>query len=298
MTAPIALFVYNRPFHSKKTVEALKSNHLAKDSNLFIFSDGWKGADDKDSVQKVREYIKKVEGFKKVQIIESDSNLGLSRSIITGVTNLTNEYGRCIILEDDIITSTIFLNYMNFYLDKYSSDDRVGSIHGYSYPVANLPELYFLKGADCWGWATWKRSWAHFEVDGSTLMAQLKKRKLIRDINYNNSYPFYEMLKRQVKGEIDSWAIRWHASLFLKNKLTLYPGKSLVKNIGLDSSGTHCNKTSEYDIDELCNEIRLHTIEPAESFFARDQIEKFLKERNNISPFKRFYNLTKKVLKL
>lgn len=158
--APIALFVYNRPMHTRQTVEALLANELAAESDLIIFADGAKSGKDADAVQEVREYIHSISGFKSIKINEQDTNQGLANSVIAGVTEVVNESGRIIVLEDDMVTSPYFLNYMNDSLEMYKDEDKVISIHGYMYPVKEkLPETFFLQGADCWGWATWKRGY-------------------------------------------------------------------------------------------------------------------------------------------
>ncbi len=245
---PIALFVYNRPDHTRRTIEALKKNLLFQESDLFVFSDAPKSAVHAESVCEVRQYIRQIDGFKSVTIVERKTNLGLARSIIDGVTSIVNKYGHIIVLEDDMVTSPHFLTYMNEALEKYADVDRVVSIHGYVYPVEQpLPEAFFLPGADCWGWATWRRGWAYYNSDGQFLLDELKRRKLIRAFDFNGTYPFSKMLEGQIKGTNDSWAVRWYASAFLADKLTLYPGRSLVHNIGNDNSGTHCGKSSDLD---------------------------------------------------
>ena len=227
--APIALFVYNRLLHVQNTVEALQRNKFASESDLYIFSDGPSGEVEIENVLKVREYLKTIIGFKSVAIIEREENLGLARSIISGVTEIVDKYDRIIVLEDDLITSPFFLKFMNEALEFYKDEINVISIHGYLYPVkAQLPRTFFLRGADCWGWATWKRGWNLFEPDGKKLLYELKARKLKKQFDNNGAYPYTKMLEKQVKGKNNSWAIRWHASAFLKGKLTLYPGNSLI----------------------------------------------------------------------
>ena len=248
LTAPIALFVYNRLDHTRKAVDSLKQNLLAQESDLIIFSDASKSELQTAKVRDVRDYISQISGFKSITIVERETNYGLAKSIIDGVTKVVNKYGRIIVLEDDLLTSPYFLKYMNEALEKYADDERVISIHGYVYPVKqSLPETFFLRGADCWGWATWRRGWAHFNPDGQYLIDELKRRKLIGMFDFNGAYSFSKMLKAQIKGSNDSWAVRWHASAFLADKLTLYPGRSLVHNIGNDGTGTHCGDDIGYD---------------------------------------------------
>jgi len=272
--APIVLFVYNRLNHTRQTVEALQKNELAAQSELFIFSDGAKSKKDEILVREVREYLKNIHGFKKTTIIEQEENLGLAKSIITGITNIVNKYGRVIVLEDDLVTSPVFLRFMNDNLDMYQNEFKVVSIHGYMYPIKNLPNTFFIKGADCWGWGTWKRGWDIFEADGKKLLLELQEKKLQKEADFNNSYGFTKMLKNQIKGKNSSWAIRWYMSAFLKDMFTLYPGESYVQNIGNDNSGTHCSSSCDYDIC-LNQSYQKDKILIQESEIARKNMEHF-----------------------
>jgi putative methyltransferase (TIGR04325 family) len=256
--APIILFTYNRLDHTRQTVKALQGNLLASESSLYIYSDYARSENDIDSVLELRKYLNSVDGFKEVTVIERGENFGLSKSIINGVTQTLDKYENVIVLEDDLVTSKYFLKYMNDALEKYKNSEEVISIHGYVYPLEDkLPETFFLKGADCWGWATWKRGWNLFEKDGQILYDKLSKGKLLKEFNFNNSYPYSKMLTDQIAGSNNSWAIRWYASAFLANKLTLYPSLSLVQNIGLDNSGTHCSETDVYTVKMNEKEVTL-----------------------------------------
>lgn len=277
--APVALFVYNRPDHAKRTVEALKNNGLANETDLIIFSDTHKSEVHVEKVKEVREYIRRISGFNSVTIVERESNYGLARSIIAGVTEVINTYGRIIVLEDDMETSPYFLTYMNDALAKYADDDRVASIHGYVYPVNQiLPEAFFLLGADCWGWATWQRGWEIFNSDGRFLLDELKRRKLVRAFDFNGSYKYSKMLEGQIKGKNDSWAVRWYASTFLAGKLTLYPGRSLVHNIGNDNSGTHCVASNRLDSSLSTTPIVLNDLRVEPSLEGRQAFENFFRQ--------------------
>lgn len=277
--SPIALFVYNRPDHTRRTIEALKQNTLAENSELIIFSDAAKFEAQAEAVREVRKYIREIEGFKSVTIVEREVNLGLAHSIIDGVTTIVNKYGRIIVLEDDMVTSPYFLTYMNEALENYAGDERVVSIHGYVYPVGQpLPEAFFLPGADCWGWATWSRGWFCFNSDGQFLLDELKRRKLIHAFDYNGAYTYSKMLEGQIKGENDSWAVRWYASAFLAGKLTLYPGRSLVHNIGNDNSGTHCGESADLDAKLSTSPIDLNNIVVESSQKVRHAFEDFFRK--------------------
>jgi len=277
--APIALFVYNRRDHAQRTIDALKNNILAEDSELIIFSDAPKSEAQAVSVCEVRKYIREIKGFKAVTVVEREANIGLARSIIDGVTTIVNKYGRIIVLEDDMVTSKYFLTYMNEALEMYADDERVVSAHGYVYPVDKpLPEAFFLHGADCWGWATWSRGWACFNSDGQFLLDELKRRKLMGAFDYNGAYPYSKMLEWQIKGKNDSWAVRWYASAFLAGKLTLYPGRSLVHNIGNDNSGTHCGESAGWDVNLSNTQINLKNIDNEPSQESRQAFEELFRK--------------------
>ena len=237
--APVVLFCYNRLDCLKKTVEALQKNELAQESDLFIYSDGLKPGDDSGAVFGVREYLKTISGFKSIHITEAETNKGLANSIVDGVTEIVNQYGRIIVLEDDLVTSPYFLSFMNEALDLYADDDRVCCIHGYSPKTKQpLPKTYFLKGADCWGWATWARGWAVFHQDIDRFLDAFQDKKLRYELEFNGAYPYYQMLLDRKHGLNNSWAISWLCSAFLAGKLCLYSGIILVQHIGI--SGTHC----------------------------------------------------------
>lgn len=281
--APIVLFVYNRLWHTQQTVEALQKNELAADSDLFIFSDGAKNTEDQYKVDEVRQYLKTITGFKSVAIEESQQNKGLANSIIHGVTQIVNRFGKIIVLEDDLITSKYFLQYMNNNLVLYYNFNEVISIHGFVYPIKDLPETFFLRGADCWGWATWKRGWDIFEPNGGKLLEKLTEKKLAQEFDFNSTYPYIQMLKEQIAGKNNSWAIRWYASAFLADKLTLYPGKTLIKNIGYDNSGTHCGNNDPYKSEIIEQDFSELEIPIIECSHARNEFIKFFNKLNKTS---------------
>ena len=271
MKSPIVLFAYNRINHIQQVIKALLRNEYASDSDLIIYSDASKNDNTVQEVQCVRQYLSTVSGFKSVKVIERLENFGLAKNIIDGVTSVINQYGKVIVLEDDLVVSPYFLKYMNEALDFYEKEEQVISIHGYIYPVKQkLPETFFIKGADCWGWATWKRGWDLFCSDGKYLLKEIEKRNLKKEFDFDNSYPYYRMLKYQIEGKNNSWAIRWYASAFLHNKLTLYPGRSLVNQIGMDGSGTHCNTNEMFDVPLTNSSIVLSNIDIQESKQGRD----------------------------
>ena len=280
--SPIVLFVYNRPNHTRKTIEALQKNDLASDSELFIYSDAPKNAYAITKVNEVREYINSIGGFKKISIVEREKNWGLANSIINGVTEIINDYGKIIVLEDDLVTSPSFLKFMNTALEMYENEIKVASIHGYIYPIKGLPETFFIRGADCWGWATWRDKWKIFEPEGQKLLNELKIRRLEKAADFNNSYGYTQMLKDQIAGKNNSWAVRWYISAFLKDMITLYPGTSFVQNIGHDTYGTHCTiETNAFRVT-LNQNPAIEKIPIEENKEARKKMEIFF---NTLKPF-------------
>jgi hypothetical protein len=274
--------VYNRPVHTRKTVDALLANHLSEKFDLVIFSDGPKSSEDSLIVSEVRNLISNIVGFRSVTVKNRPQNLGLANSIISGVTETLLDYESVIVLEDDMITSPYFLTFMRDGLSIYENDERVVSIHGYFYPSSiKLPSLFFIRGADCWGWATWRRGWKIFNSDGNFLYNEIKKCKLVREFNFNNSFDYMGMLKDQTVGKNDSWAIRWYASAFLANKLTLYPSRSFIYNIGLDNSGTHCSNDDSFNVHLMNKLIKYNIIDVRHSEIGSKAVECFFKSKKS-----------------
>jgi acetyltransferase-like isoleucine patch superfamily enzyme len=239
--APIALFVYNRPYHTRRTVQALQENELAAESDLFIFSDAAKKPDAMSTVKQVRDYIRTISGFRTVNIVERERNLGLANSIAAGVTQLCEAAGRAIVLEDDLVTAPFFLRYMNDALDRYADQPNVYSVSGHSFTndMSDVDSTYFLRITSSWGWATWGDKWRIFERNRAALAESLRAAKDRKRFNYQNSYDFSALAESQLAGKSDSWAIYWYFCVHRKNGLTLYPRDSLIQNIGRDGSGTH-----------------------------------------------------------
>lgn len=285
--APVVIFAYSRADHLRATIESLLANPEAKHSELIVYSDGPRDISSSSGVNEVRQYIDALTGFSSIRRIYRENNLGLANSIITGVTEVLNEFEVAIILEDDLVLSPHFLRFMNDGLNCYRDDLDVASIHGYWYPVSEeMPETFFLKGADCWGWGTWRRAWNMFEPDGKILLDEIKKRRLSREFDYMGTYPFTRMLIGQISGRNNSWAIRWHASCYLKGALTLFPGKSLVNNIGHDGSGEHCGVDSTFSTTPTTLPVLVHRVDIKQSenafnamvnFFRRTRVPTYIK---------------------
>ena len=277
MLAPIALFVYKRPVHTQKVLKGLQNNPEAASSDLFVFSAAAKEDSAGPDVVAVRTLIRSINGFRSVTVVERETNLGVARSIIAAVTDLTRRFGSVIVLEDDVVPAPHFLRYMNTALDKYRNVAEVVSIHAYAYPVEQpLPETFFLRGADCWGWATWERGWRVFEPDGAKLLKKLSESGLARAFDLDGRYPYTRMLEDQMLGRNDSWAIRWHAAAFLRGLLTLYPGSSQVQNIGADGTGTHGGDTNVFAHASWGAPIYVGDISMEEHTQAREAFARFL----------------------
>ena len=297
--SPIVVFTYNRPVHTLRTFNALLKNPLANESDIIIYSDSARTATHNKAVDEVRSYLSEITGFRSKKVIHRDRNFGLAESIIQGVTEVLQESEKLIVLEDDMVVSPYFLTYMNDALDLFAEDERVISIHGYVYPVdQELPPAFFIPGADCWGWATWKRGWEIFNYDGQFLLDELTRQGLLRTFDFNGSYPYSLMLKEQIQGKNDSWAIRWYASAFLQNKMTLYPGCSLVQNIGNDNSGTHCGKSRSMDVELNASPINLKNIEVEVSQVALAAFENYFKKNKTKLSINTIIALAKKNLKI
>jgi hypothetical protein len=247
--APIAIFTYRRINLLKILINSLKNNNLSKYSRLFIFSDGWKNNLDKDNVLNVRQYITGISGFKTVEIILRKKNFGLSKNITNGINFVFKKHKKIIVLEEDLELSKYFLNFINTGLEMYEKDLKIASINGWFFPVSkkeNIPDTFFIRGADCWGWGTWKRAWNKYDSNGQRLFNKIKTNNLEKLFNFNNSFNYMRMLQNQINKKNQSWAIRWYASIFLENMYTLHPRLSLVKN-----NGTKNGENSNFDLQNL-----------------------------------------------
>lgn len=263
--APILLFTYNRAGHTRDLIESLKRNHEAAMSRLYIYSDGAKSAEDEEAVNEVRQYIEQIDGFASIDIVKSKTNRGLANSVIAGVTQVVNKHGKVIVLEDDLVVAPYFLQFMNDALNAYENEERVGHIQACDFTQdASLPPTFLIKWTGSWGWATWKRAWKLFDPDGRKLLAQLEERQLTRTFDFGGNYPYTRMLRRQIAGQNNSWAIRWNATLFLNDILSLNVGRSLVNNNGFDGSGTNCGGGNLYQSNLWLEPLPVEKISPIE----------------------------------
>lgn len=260
--APIVIFSYDRPDHLRKTLDALAKNDLANESELFIYCDGAKelkseGVSELES-ERIRDYYKRIEenrkvahaatGFKSVKVIDREKNIGLKANIVGAVTDIVNQYGRIITLEDDIVTSSGYLRFMNEALELYKDDEQVMHISGYMWPHRwPLPDIFFYEvpypGG---GWATWARAWKYYNDDAAELYNYWKNHW--DEFNKLGDVYLQKQLVANYEGRLNTWFIKWHAVLLQRGGLTLYPGKSLTNNIGFDNLATNCNDSHKFDV--------------------------------------------------
>ena len=283
--APITLFVYNRPQHTLRVLQKLKANRLADQSTLYIFSDGLPAsgsASDLENIEKVREIARSEQWCGKVNLVFRESNLGLAASIVQGVTRIVNEYGKIIVLEDDLLPSPGFLEYTNQALDYYQHIDRVMHISAYMYPHLRIPfsgirqQTALIQFMACWGWGTWKRAWDNYNPSADDLLAKLHDTRTMERFNLDGTTKFMStQLEWNVSGKLNSWAIKWYASIVLRDGLCLYPKTSLVQNIGNDGTGTHPDKAHIYSYQKIAPSAEINPIPLHEHPVARKQIRDF-----------------------
>lgn len=281
--APIVLFVYNRPWHTRQTVEALQKNYLANQSDLIIYSDAPKNDQDSSKVQEVRDYLRTIDVFRTVKIIEREKNWGLAANIIDGVTEVVNHYGKVIVMEDDIVTSPAFLSFMNQTLDFYQNENKVWHISGWNYPIdlQSLGDAFFWRVMNCWGWATWADRWQHFEKNPRRLIQQWSSQQKYH-FDLDGSGVFWHQVIANLKGKMNTWAIFWYATIYERGGLCLNPTLSYVDNIGHDGSGVHCGnvQTLTQNKSILCDKPIINMpLKIEESIIAIQAIKQYYKNQ-------------------
>jgi hypothetical protein len=293
-SAPVALFVYNRPEHTKQTLEHLKKNAPVKDTILYVFADGPKAGateEEKNNITETRAIIKNTGGFKELVLIEKEVNKGLAQSIIAGVTEIVNKHGKVIVLEDDLLVSPFFLDFMNEGLEMYASSPNVYSVNGFMYPL-NYPEqtIVLLPYTSTWGWATWKDKWDAFSVNMNGKEFLKANPFLAARFNLGH-YDYTDMLHF----ENNSWGIKWYFSVFARGGLNVYSTKTLVSNIGFDGSGTNKGNSHEGRVDITQDKIAMTLQKTIDMEFFSAFANYFKKE--NISLLRRSINLFKRTYK-
>lgn len=290
----ILLFAHKRPQHLQATLNALSNNISAGSLPLRVYVDGARNPNEVSAVSDVVKAAKSAHGFRNVSVVTRDSNHGLYDSLTSGISEAFNEYDAVLVFEDDILTSPYALQFLLDGLEVYKDASEVCSIHAYTPPIVkDLPNTFFLRGSDCWGWATWRDQWQSYRHDASEMAREIKRLGLIHEFNLNGNYPYYRMLRDRANGKNNSWAICWHASCFLSNKLTLYPGRSLVKNIGLDYSGEHCGPSDIMNSSLSPTPIILEPIKTEVDQWVFDIYSSHFQK----SVFKRFYKAAKVLIK-
>ena len=276
--APIILFVYKRPKHTLQTLESLRRNKLSSQSLLYIFADAPKENATEDELRAIGE-VKKViweqQWCQEIRLIERRQNFGLAKNIIEGVSQVVQQYGKVIVLEDDIVTSPGFLTYMNQALELYEQEDEVMHVSGHFPPVdiSDMTEdTFFYKKTSCWGWGTWATAWNKLNTDAQDLLNQVNISGRLSEFNIEDSYNFIEHLEANIAGRINTWAIKWQSSVFLENGLCLYPKQSLTRNIGFDNTGEHCVYSEEHLTQKMADFISVEKIELQESAEVRKRI--------------------------
>ncbi len=285
---PIVLFVYNRPLHTRQTLEALSKNILADKSRLIIYADGpSENATElqRQRIEEVRKLIREKSWCSKVEIVLRKKNYGLAESIIKGITETITTAGKIIVLEDDLVTSPGFLVYMNKALSLYENEKKVMHVSGYMLPVKEkLPKTFFYNATSCWGWGTWTRAWEHFNPDAKELWEQLEASGRMKEYTLDFTNGFDSILLDTISRKNNSWAARWHTSIFLLKGLCLHPATTLVRNIGHDEFGEHCKEewwSDIYNNQKIANNIAVEPIELIESENAREAAKKIYTSLNN-----------------
>lgn len=250
-TSPIVLFVFNRLKETKLTVDALSKNALAKDSILYVFSDGPRNKKELKKVDEVRSYLNNIHGkFSKVIIHKSENNKGLANSVIAGVSHVLSKHEEVIVLEDDLVSSKNFLHFMNQALTFYKNTHKVFSISGYTFDLAaakkEKQDFYFGYRASSWGWATWKDRWNKIDWNNSYYENKLKNVVYLNKLRRGgNDMP--KMLKNHLKGKIDSWAIRYCAHQSWNDLFTVFPKISKIQSIGFSKEATHTKNKKRFE---------------------------------------------------
>jgi hypothetical protein len=239
--APVALFIYKRPEHVRRMISSLQKCVGYAESPVFVFADGPKTEAEVPAARATRAVARQLLANKGV-FVEQERNRGLANSIITGTTELCDQYGSIIVVEDDLVLAPSFLRFLNEGLERYANEPRVMQISGHIFDVPSVThqrEALLLPMTTSWGWATWKRAWDLFDPSATGWHERLTDAAEAHRFNLGGRYDYRRMLQRQMSGEIDSWAIRWYYSVFAHDGLVLFPPRTLVSNGGFDGSGTH-----------------------------------------------------------
>lgn len=300
MFAPVVLFTYKRPIHTKMVLDALSNCDWIQETDVIIYADGLKQTatqKDKELIHETRQVIlnyKEKHNFKNLEVHFSEENRGIAYSVKKGGAKELEKYGKIIIMEDDIVPQKGFVKYMNEALDKYEHEEKVWGISAYSFPLDNeklvQEETYFLPVNCSWGWATWKSRWDKVDYDINSIFEKFAQNGITRqDYNFG-SCQYYEILEVLRDKKSDVWDALFHASMFLEKGMFLYPNPSLAKNIGFDNTGTHCTEEDAFFNTTQTDYIKIKDIPLTIDNEGRKQVEKAFKEQFAPSLVKRIQN--------
>lgn len=250
---PILLFAFNRPDHLRRTLDSLRQNAGADCAELIVFIDGPRNDRDEPLVRAVQELAERQHWCRRLEIVARERNMGCAKSIVEGVTSVCRDSQRVIVVEDDLILSPWFLQFMRDALERYSDEESIMHVSGYMFPL-ELPrpqEARMLPLISPWGWATWWRAWKHFDPAGTGYEALRQDENLRKKFDLGGYRRHFQLLDLQIRGVTDSWAIRWYLTVFMRDGLGVFPGLSLVRNTGFDGSGRHCSHDSSRPEDRL-----------------------------------------------
>jgi len=248
---PLAIFADNRPKHLQACLDSLAANEMSSQTKVFLFIDGPKNNKDRILINACLQLAYNEKRFKSIEVFSQSSNIGLAKSIIQGVGRVLLNHEALIVVEDDLRVSPYFLDFMNLGLNKYKEFPKVSSLHAYLYPIKNFSDMaFFLRGADCWGWATWRDRWENANLDADDLYSKILEANLSEKFDLDGAVGYSSLLKSQIDGFVDSWAIRWHAFNFIEDKYCLHPPVSLVRNVGNDGTGRHYSRQKIYNLEQ------------------------------------------------
>jgi GT2 family glycosyltransferase len=301
MYAPVVLFTYKRPIHTKMVLDALSNCDWIQETDVIIYVDGLKQTatqEDKDKIEQTRQVLleyKKSHNFKSLEVHLSDENRGIAYSVKKGAAKELEKYGKIIIMEDDIVPQKGFVKYMNEALDKYENEDTVWGISASAFPLYNenavKTETFFLPVNSSWGWATWKRTWNKIDFDIEHIFEKFNQNSITQKEYNFGSYYYYQILEAQKDKKIDSWATFFMATMFLEKGWFLFPKKSLVQNTGFDATGTHCTKEDLFFNTAVTDFVEVSTIPLLIENEGKKQTERaFQKQFGKPSIFKRIQN--------
>ena len=250
----VLILLYNRPEHTKKLLNSIEKSKNSKQFKYYFFCDGPKNNFDYINIIEIKKILKEFSNNFTSKIFFRKKNIGLLKNVIQSINSIFKIYEEVIILEDDLVINKNFFIFMSNSLKKYKNSNKVLQISGYSYPINSKKFHYFLPLTSCWGWGITKKNWRDFIKffnDYNSIMTHFLTIKssnvLKRSFNYNNSYNYFSMLDSFLKKKISSWGIIFYLYLFVNNKLSFFPFKSLVNNNGFDGSGRHKSKSDFFN---------------------------------------------------